>query len=120
MEQSKPKHIVCFALPAWEADYLRSTVELMKGLADDNLVLYVDYAYTISDLAKGILGKKKFDWKHLLGIKSRLRRINGDDGKGLYVLSLPPVFPSFAPVSEVISDHPPGVVTVPPLALLGF
>ena len=100
MEQSKPKHIVCFALPAWEADYLRSTVELMKGLADDNLVLYVDYAYTISDLAKGILGKKKFDWKHLLGIKSRLRRINGDDGKGLYVLSLPPVFPSF-----IIKSH---------------
>jgi len=100
MEQSKPKHIVCFALPAWEADYLRSTVELMKGLADDNLVLYVDYAYTISDLAKGILGKKKFDWKRLLGIKSRLRRINGDDGKGLYVLSLPPVFPSF-----IIKSH---------------
>jgi len=100
MEELKPKHIVCFALPAWEADYLRSTVELMKGLAADNMVLYVDYAYTISDLVKGILGKKKFDWKRLLGIKKRLRRISGDDGKGLCVLSLPPVLPSF-----IIKSH---------------
>jgi len=95
MKQSNPKHIVCFALPAWEADYLRSTVELMKGLSDDSLVLYVDYAYTISDLIKGMLGKKKFEWQRLLGLKKRLRRISGNDGIGLYVLSLPPVLPSF-------------------------
>jgi len=101
MKQLKPKHIVCFALPAWEADYLRSTVELMKGLSDDNLVLYVDYAYTISDLIKGILGKKKFEWKRLLGIKKRLRRITGDDGTGLCVLSLPPVLPAF-----IIKSYP--------------
>lgn len=86
---------MCFALPAWEADYLRSTVELMRGLSAHNLVLYVDYAYTLSDLIKGIIGKKKFDWKRLIGLKKRLRRINGDDGTGLFVLSLPPVFPSF-------------------------
>ncbi len=95
MEQLKPKHIVCFALPAWEADYLRSTVELMKGLSDEHLVLYVDYAYTISDLIKGILGKKKFEWQRLLGLKKRFRRVRGNDGIGLYVLSLPPVLPSF-------------------------
>ncbi|MDP9081767.1 MAG: glycosyltransferase [Bacteroidota bacterium] len=95
MEQLKPKNIVCFALPAWEADYLRSTVELMKGVAVNNLVLYIDYAYTVSDLIKGVLGKKKFDWKRLIGLKKRLRRISGDDGTGLFVLSLPPVFPSF-------------------------
>jgi teichuronic acid biosynthesis glycosyltransferase TuaH len=95
MEQLKPKNIVCFALPAWEADYLRSTVELMKGVAANNLVLYVDYAYTVSDLIKGIFGKKEFDWKRLIGLKKRLRRISGDDGTGLFVLSLPPVFPSF-------------------------
>ena len=95
MEPSKPKHIVCFALPAWEADYLRSTVELMKGLATNNLVLYVDYAYTVSDFIKGIFGRKKFDWKRLIGLKKRLRRASGDDETGLFVLSLPPVFPSF-------------------------
>ena len=61
-----PKHIVCFALPAWEAAYSRSTVELMKSLAADNVVLYVDYAYTISDLFKGIFSMKDFDWKRLV------------------------------------------------------
>src|ERR1700744_6041668 len=95
MEKNHPKHIVCFALPAWEADYLRSTVELMQSASADNLVLYVDYAYTLPDLIKGILGIKKFDWKRLLGLKKRLRKINGDEKKGFYVLALPPVFPSF-------------------------
>src|ERR1700744_1312911 len=95
MNNKKPEHIICFALPAWEADYLRSTVELMKGAAVKNLVLYVDYAYTIADCIKGILGLKKFEWQRLLGIKPRLRKIQGNGETGLYVLSLPPVFPSF-------------------------
>src|ERR1700754_1455084 len=95
MEQTEPKHIVCFALPAWQAAYLRSTVELMKCISSENKVLYVDYAYTITDCIKGVLGKKPFDWKRLLGIKSRLRKIEGNETCGLYVLSLPPVLPAF-------------------------
>lgn len=101
MSDQKVRHIVCLALPAWEAEYLRSTVELMKGLAGQNLVLYVDYAYTISDLIKGILGKKKFDWKRLIGIKKRLRRVSGEGDTGLYVLSLPPILPAFALKSKL-------------------
>jgi len=89
------KHIVCFALPAWEAAYARSTVELMKSLAVDNLVLYVDYAYTITDLLKGIFGMKDFDWKRLIGLKPRLRRVSGHGNTGMYVLSSPPIFPAF-------------------------
>jgi hypothetical protein len=96
VKKEVPRHIVCLALPAWEADYLRSTVELMKGLSTTRLVLYVDYAYTISDCIKGMRGIKKFEWKRLLGINKRLRKISGTGNKGLYVLSLPPVFPSFA------------------------
>ncbi|TFF34727.1 glycosyltransferase [Mucilaginibacter psychrotolerans] len=92
----KPNHIVCCALPAWEAAYLRSTVELMKCLSVDNLVLYVDYNYTFTDLVKGITGKKPFDWKRLLGLKSRLRKVSGDGQTGMYVLSLPPTLPAFA------------------------
>lgn len=94
-DMKTPKHIVCFALPAWEAAYSRSTVELMKSLAEKNLVLYVDYAYTITDLLKGIFSAKDFDWKRLIGLKPRLRRVSGEGKTGLYVLSLPPVFPAF-------------------------
>ena len=75
MEVPKPKHIVCCALPAWEADYSRSTVELMQCLAVGNKVLYVDFAYTITDLLKGITGKKKFDWKRLLGINKAVTKL---------------------------------------------
>ena len=95
MKKRSPENIVCCALPAWEADYSRSTVELMKCLSTENKVLYVDYAYTIMDLLKGITGRKKFDWKRILGIKKRLRKISGTGDTGLFVLSLPPVFPSF-------------------------
>ncbi|AMR30131.1 hypothetical protein A0256_01210 [Mucilaginibacter sp. PAMC 26640] len=95
MQKRSINHIVCLALPAWEAEYLRSTVELMTCLAKTNLVLYVDYPYTISDFIKGLLGKKKFEWKRLLGIRQRLQKVFGDTQTGLYVLSLPPVFPSF-------------------------
>lgn len=90
------QHIICFALPAWHADYLRSTVELMKCAANDNLVIYVDYAYTFGDCLKAILGKKKLDWQRILGLKNRLQKISGNTNQGLYVLSLPPIFPSFA------------------------
>ena len=96
MQQHKPQHIICMALPAWHADYLRSTVELMKGLAENNLVLYVDYAYTISDCIKGLFGKKKIEWKRMLGLQPRLRKIKGDTNTGIYLLSLPPTLPAFA------------------------
>lgn len=96
MKRNQPHHIVCFALPAWEAPYLRSTVELMKGLALNNKVLYVNYAYSIKDCLNAILGKNKIDWKRLIGLKSRLQNISGNNDKGLYLLSLPPIIPAFA------------------------
>jgi glycosyltransferase involved in cell wall biosynthesis len=99
LEQHKGKHIVCLALPAWEADYLRSTVELMKGLAKDNLVLYVDYAYSITDCLRGMTGTKKVAWKRMLGIQNRVRKIKIDPIASIYVLSLPPVIPSLATAS---------------------
>ncbi|MDQ2753473.1 MAG: glycosyltransferase [Bacteroidota bacterium] len=97
---AKGEHIICFALPQWEADYLRSTVELMKCASNDNLVLYVDYAYTFSDCLKAMRGKTKLEWKRALGFKKRLRKISGDESKGLYLLTLPPVFPSFVFASK--------------------
>lgn len=92
---SNSEHIVCLALPAWEADYLRSTVELMKCLAKNNRVLYVDYAYTLPDFLKAMRSNTKIEWKRMLGIQKRLRKISGEGNNGLYLLSLPPVFPAF-------------------------
>lgn len=86
-------NIVCLAWPAWEGDYLKSTVELMKCMSKGNKVLYVDYAYTFSDVLKGIAGKKKIDWKRVVGLKKRCTKVDNVDGE-MYLLSLPPIFPS--------------------------
>ena len=42
--------IVCHAFPSWRGDYLKSTVQLMKELAVNHNVLYIDYAYSIKDI----------------------------------------------------------------------
>jgi len=81
---------------------LRSTVELMKCLAINNKVLYVDYAYTLPDLIRGITGRKRFAWQRVAGLKNRLQKISGDEQCGLYVLSLPATLPVFGTSSYKI------------------
>ena len=39
--------LVCLAQPAWDGDYVKSTIRLMQALAARYRVLYVDYAYTL-------------------------------------------------------------------------
>jgi glycosyltransferase involved in cell wall biosynthesis len=86
--------IVCHAFPAWEGNYLKSTVELMKQLAKrGHEVIYVDYAYTWKDVLWAILGKNQAPWKHILGLRPRLRKIPVAGSGCLYILSLPPMMP---------------------------
>jgi len=110
-------NIVCHAFPAWDGDYVKSTVELMKAAAGQgHRVLYVDYAYTWTDFFKSIIGKSHASWRRMLGLEQRLRTLplsasghktsnvagekaiagHPDAGKdkSIYVLSLPPVFPA--------------------------
>lgn len=83
-------NIVCHAFPAWDGNYVKSTVELMKAAAaQGHRILYVDYAYTWTDFFKGILGKSRVPWRRMLGLAPRLRA-----ERGLHILSLPPVLPS--------------------------
>ena len=89
----KPLHIVCHAFPSWHGDYVKSTVELMKALAGNNKVLYIDYAYTLKDL---VLSFRKNTWvpaKRMLGFKEPLRMVELNNGTHLHLLSLPPVLP---------------------------
>jgi len=89
--------IVCHAFPAWDGNYMKSTVELMKAIAaQGNRVLYVDYAYTWTDFFKSILGKGHASWRRMLGIQPRLRNgiIHGNTSDKLQILTLLPVLPS--------------------------
>lgn len=88
-------HLICLALPAWEGNYTKSTVQLMQELAFRHRVLYVDYAYTFTDLLRGLLGRAPaVPVARMLGLKPRLREITAPNGARLWVLTPPPVLPA--------------------------
>ena len=90
-----PKNdIVCVAFPAWEGNYLKSTVQLMTELARlGHRILYVDYAYTWKDFAQSLMGKGFATWRRMIGIEQRLRTVSLGNGAEIYVLTLPPILP---------------------------
>jgi glycosyltransferase involved in cell wall biosynthesis len=86
-------NIVCMAFPAWEGDYMKSTVQLMKELAVKNRVLYVDYAFSLKDIFINSRHNKFIPVKHILNPFNCLRTVNLENGGQITVVSLPPVFP---------------------------
>lgn len=89
----KKLNIICHAFPSWRGDYLKSTVELMKELAVNHNVLYIDYAYTLKDVTLGKKKNKHISLKRILGLSSPIEKIELDNGAHLNLLSLPPVIP---------------------------
>lgn len=85
--------IVCLAQPAWDGDYVKSTVRLMEALAAHHRVLYVDYAYTLTDAARAASGSGPAPLRRMLGREPRLREVAGPAGS-LHVLTPPPVLPT--------------------------
>ncbi len=86
--------VVCVAFPAWEGDYVKSTVHLMSELASRRKVLYIDYQYTIKDVLQALRRNPfRIPVKHILGLKNRVRTIQLPNGATIYVLSVPPIFP---------------------------
>ncbi len=84
--------IICVANPSWEGDYVKSTVKIMAEMAAYHRILYVDYQYTIKDLIWGILGKSPFvPVRRMLGLDDRLRELDTDEGKKIFILTPPPV-----------------------------
>ena len=85
--------IICLGLPAWEGDYLKSTVQLMSEMTHFSRVLYVEYTYTWVDVVRGLLGKNKAPVKRILGKENRLRNIKLANGNEILVLTLPAILP---------------------------
>jgi teichuronic acid biosynthesis glycosyltransferase TuaH len=46
------KTLICLSFPAWDGNYTKSTVELMKEYSYFQKVLFIDYPYTILDLIR--------------------------------------------------------------------
>jgi glycosyltransferase involved in cell wall biosynthesis len=95
------EQILCIGFPAWEGEYLKSTVQLASELAKHNRVLYVEYPFTWKDVAMGKLGKSKAPWHRILGKEERLRTMRLENGASIEVLTLPPSLP----VNFIDNEH---------------
>jgi len=85
--------VICISSTSWEGTFVKSTVELMKNMAQRHRVLFVDYNYTYKDLLLGLLKKDSTPAKRILGIQKRLQKTEGANNSSLWLLVLPPVFP---------------------------
>jgi len=85
--------IICISSTSWEGTLVKSTVELMKNMAQHCCVLFVDYNYTYKDVLMGVLKKNSTPVKRILGIQNRLKKTKGANESSLWLLTLPPVFP---------------------------
>lgn len=96
--------IICIAQPSWDGNYAKSTVLLMKAMANRNRVLYVDYACTWKDLFTA-LGRGSIETVvRLLGITNRLRTF-ASKKEVVTVLTLPPMLPlNFLPSGKLYSS----------------
>ena len=93
MPRTDKPALVCLAQPAWDGDYVKSTVRLMEALAAHYRVLYVDYAHTVADAARAAVGRGDAPLGRMLGATPRLRQIDGAAGP-VHVLTPPPVLPT--------------------------
>lgn len=93
MKLLRNENIVCFGLPAWEGDYLKSTIQLVSELAKNNRVLYVEYPFTWKDVVTATIGNSKAPTRRILGKEPRLRNFTLESGANIHVLTLPPMLP---------------------------
>lgn len=85
--------IVCVALPAWEGEYAKSTVELCRRLSTRNRVLYVNYPLTWMSIARGVLRNGKASVRGTPRFRSTLTEVDAGGGH-VHVLTPPPAIPS--------------------------
>ena len=85
--------IICVSSVSWEGTFVKSTVELMKCMAQRHRILFVDYNYTYKDLLMGLLKKNSIPVKRMLGLQNRLQKTKGANDSSLWLLTLPPVCP---------------------------
>ena len=90
----KGKDIICHAFPAWDGDYMKAVVQLMKALAKHNRVLYVNYHYTLKDLLTAQLNKGAPKTGGIFNSKGYLEHKVQNAQGDLYLLNPPVVLPT--------------------------
>lgn len=98
----KNRNILCISNPTWEGDYAKTIVELMTIFSKDNTVLYVDYQFTLKDVAFTFMGKAQAPVKRMYGLEPNLRQYPLGDNHHVYLLTPPPIIPiNFLPDSPI-------------------
>ncbi|GJM61295.1 glycosyltransferase [Persicobacter diffluens] len=84
--------IICIGFPSWDTNYTKSTMELMKVISSQIPVVYVNYPFTMIDVVRGILGKKKLPLTEIL--KNPHQKTFQYDKGEVTVLYPPPFLPN--------------------------
>ncbi|QNL22671.1 glycosyltransferase [Hyphobacterium sp. CCMP332] len=104
---NKSQTLVCHSFPSWDSSYKKSTVELMKSLAIDFNIVFLDYHYTWKDL----LSKPNIPRLRILGLKSRFRKVQSKNESEILVFNAPPIFPIFKPIKKTIERYNQNVLS---------
>lgn len=90
---SARKDMICIGTPAWDGNYAKSTIELLKELSGDFRILYVDYQYTLKDMAATLVGRQQAPLLRMSGLQRRLRTVEIGEKRSITVLTPPPFIP---------------------------
>ncbi|AUD00510.1 glycosyltransferase [Spirosoma pollinicola] len=82
--------IICITQTPWTGDFQKAVVQLMTELSVRNRVLFVDYLYTVKDLATG---RKELPAREAMRLKNPLMKVKTEPGGELYVWTPPLMLP---------------------------
>jgi len=86
--------IICIGQTAWEGGpFQKAVVQLMTELSARHRVVFVDYQYTIKDLAQGLLGRAEVPIRPLLHAGESLTTQKLANGFETYTWQPPPMLP---------------------------
>lgn len=86
------RNIICLSSTEWHGDYIKATVELMKELAIQNQILFVNSPYTFKDLFDGLRGKRRIELARAFGLKNRAYELQLTNGGKVQIFTPPPTF----------------------------
>jgi len=94
MENKKKDNIdlIFLALPSWNGDYAKSTIQLVNCLSCNHKILYIDYAYTLKDYLLSFFSIKETRKGRWLKRHALTQEVCST-GNRIYKLMLPPVIP---------------------------
>ncbi|GAB4025529.1 glycosyltransferase [Spirosoma koreense] len=86
--------IICITQTPWKGDFQKAAVQLMTELSARHRVLYVDYPYTLKDMAQGLTGKRDVPVQEVIRLRNPLTQLEPKQASGeLYVWTPPAMLP---------------------------